>query len=124
MNYSDGGNFPPPENNNCYPPVNGPKIPHFVPPEIWLREKNIIRKLSSFSSVSVLLYILLSSVFVGAVQLLFVFLQNSMGVDYNLFSDKWNSAEFQYVFEILYSVFIVKLNKGSSYPRNIRRIVK
>jgi len=24
----------------------------------------------------------------------------------------------------LYSVFIVKLNKGSSYPRNIRRIVK
>ena len=107
MNYSDGGNFPPPENNNYYPPVSRPKMPHFVPPEIWLKEKNFIKKLSTFSAVAILLYIFLSGVFVGAIQLLFMLLEKSMGADYSLFADKWNSAEFQYGFEILYSVFIV-----------------
>lgn len=107
MNYSDGGNFPPPENNFNYPPLNRPRMPHFVPPETWLKEKSIIKKLSTFSSVAILMYILLSGVFIGAIQLLFMLLEKSMGADYNLFADKWNSAEFQYGFEILYSVFIV-----------------
>ncbi|MBO5934647.1 MAG: CPBP family intramembrane metalloprotease [Clostridia bacterium] len=107
MNFSDGDNFQPPENNNYYPPVNRPRMPHFVPPEIWLKEKATIKKLSTFSAVAILLYILISSVFVGAIQLILMWMQNSPAVDYNLFADKWNSAEFQYGFDILYSVFIV-----------------
>ncbi len=110
MNYSPGGYYQPPEHNNYQSNqgwYHGPKPPHFVPSEVWLREKNIIRKLSTISSVSILLYILFSSVFVGATQLLFVLLQNIDGFDYNLFSEKWNSAEFQYLFTTIYSVLIV-----------------
>ena len=110
MTYSPGGYYQPPENNNYQNNQSwnhSPKPPHFVPSEVWSREKNIIRKLSAISSVSILLYIFFSAIFVGAIQLLFVLLQNIKSIDYNLFSEKWNSAEFQYVFEIIYSVLIV-----------------
>lgn len=110
MNYSPGGYYQPPENNNYQNNQNwhfGPKPPHFVPPDVWAREKNIIRKLSFISAAAVLLYILFSSVFVGGIQLLFLLLQNIGSVDYNVFSEKWNSAEFQYLFEVIYSIFLV-----------------
>ena len=73
-------NYSPPENNNYQNNQSGnqgPKPPHFVPPEVWLREKNIIRKLSTISAVSILLYIFFSGVFTGAIQLLFAILKNA-----------------------------------------------
>lgn len=110
MNYSPGGYYQPPENNNYQNRQNWNqrlKPPHFVPPEIWKKEKSIIRKLSTISAVSILLYILFSGIFTGATQLLFALLKNIGSIDYNLFSEKWNSAEFQYLFTTLYSVLIV-----------------
>lgn len=110
MNYTPGGYYQPPENNN-YQNNQGwnswLKPPPFVPHEVWRREKNIIRKLSTISATAILMYIFLSAVFVGAIQLLFVLIKNIESIDYNLFSAKWNSAEFQYVFEIIYSILIV-----------------
>lgn len=104
-------NYSPPENNNFGNNHNwnfGPKPPHFVPVEIWNREKHQIKKISALASMSVLLFILLSSVFSGAVQMLFSLISSNISTaDYELFAEKWNSSQFQYVFEIIYSVFIV-----------------
>ena len=108
MNYSSGGYNIPPENNN-FPPQSyaDRKMPHFVDPAIWLREKRTIKRLSTMSAVTILAYILLSAVVVGGIQGLFFILQNIPSVDYNTFSEKWNSVEFQYAFDALYSVFVV-----------------
>lgn len=113
MNYSTGGYYTPPENNNYQNNQSwnfGPRPPHFVPVDVWNREKNHIKRLSTLAAAAVLLFILLSSVFSGAVEILFAFVANSDSViDYEWFASKWNSAQFQYVFEIIYSVFIVGL---------------
>lgn len=110
MNYSSGGYNIPPENNN-FPPQGyiGPKPPHFVEPTVWLREKLTIKRLSSLSAITILAYILLSAVIVGGMQGLFSLLQNIPSFNYDAFSEKWNSAEFQYAFDALYSVFVVGL---------------
>lgn len=104
-------NYSPPENNNFGNNQNwnfGPKPPHFVPVEIWNREKHHIKSISTLAAASILLFILLSSVFSNAVQILFALISSSISTaDYELFASKWNSAQFQYVFEIIYSVFIV-----------------
>lgn len=104
-------NYSPPENNNYQNNQNwnfGPKPPHFVPHEIWNREKNHIKRISALAAISVLSFIVLSSVYSGISQLIFVFVTNTDSVSrYEWFAAKWNSAEFQYVFEIIYSVFIV-----------------
>lgn len=106
MNYSPGGYYQPPENDNPY--VNsGVKFSHFVPHQIWLAEKNNIKKLSIFAAISVLVYIIGSGIFVAVFQGLFSFLSELKGFDYSVFQSKWNSAEFQYLFEVLYSVLIV-----------------
>lgn len=109
MNYSSGGYNSPPENNYGYSENwnFGPKQPHFIPFDIWGREKNHIRKLSTMAAASVLLFILLSSVLVGSIQIIFTFIENVSSIDYNDFASKWNSAEFQFLFEIIYSVVVV-----------------
>lgn len=111
MNYSQGGYQQPPQNNydpnRFNQPPFGSKIPHFVPTEIWGREKNNIKKLSIFAAASVLLFILLSSVFAGIMQAVLMIFQNLDGFNYTAFADKWNSAEFYYVYTIIYSVFTV-----------------
>lgn len=111
MNYSQGG-YQPPNNQNYEPnrfnpPPFGKKIPHFVPQEIWSREKTNIRKLSVLAASGVLLFILLSSVFGGGMQAVLMVFKNIDGFDYSSFAGKWNSAEFYYAYTIIYSVFIV-----------------
>ncbi|MBR5234181.1 MAG: CPBP family intramembrane metalloprotease [Clostridia bacterium] len=106
MNYSPGGYNQPPENNNPY--VNfGPKMPHFVPVEVWLAEKNNIKKLSIFAAISILVYIIGSGVFVSIIQTAASLLSELEGFDYAAFYSKFNSAEFQYLYSALYSVLIV-----------------
>ena len=107
-------NYSPPENNNYQNFQNnqnwnfGPKLPPFVPHAIWNREKRHIKKLSFLAASAVLSFILLSSVFTGAAQaILSVVSVTGTATDYQQFAEKWNSAEFQYVFEIIYSVFVI-----------------
>lgn len=107
-------NYSPPENNNYQNYQQnqnwnfGPQQPHFVPHAIWNREKRRLKKLSFLSASAVLAFILLSSVFTGTAQaILSAVSAFSTAADYELFAAKWNSAEFQYVFEIIYSVFII-----------------
>ncbi len=113
MNYStDGFN---PSDNNQYrysPPLTGPCRPHFVAPEWWNREKSIIKSLSAIASVSVLFYILFSGLFVGLFQGLFLILKSIPSFDYNAFSAKWNSPDFQYVFDIVYSLMTIGIPFG------------
>lgn len=116
MDYSQGGYYQPPENGgnsggNFNQPHHGwnfgLKMPHFVSYEIWGREKNYIRKLSILASCAVLMFIIGSGVFVGLFQGIFSILSELEGVDTAAFNEKWDSAEFMYLFETLYSVFIV-----------------
>lgn len=112
MNYQSGGYNQPPVNDYKGNPDYrnwsfGPKPPHFVSPDRWLHEKSYVRKLSSLAALCVLFYILFSGVFVGIFQGLFMLLQSIPAFDYEAFSEKWNSSEFQYLFEAIYSVFVV-----------------
>lgn len=116
MNYSPGGYYQPPYNGgnsggNFNQTDYGwnfrPQMPHFVSFETWGREKNYIRKLSIMAASAVLLFIIGSGIFVAVFQGVFSLLSGIDGFDYNAFAEKWDSAEFQYLFETLYSVFIV-----------------
>ena len=107
-------NYSPPENNNWQNFQNNQnwnfsvKRPHFVPRSIWNREKRHIKKLSFLAAAAVLGFILLSSVFTGVAQgILSVVSVMGTAADYKQFAEKWNSAQFQYVFEIIYSVFVI-----------------
>lgn len=84
-----------------------PKLPSFIPVDLWQKEKNNIRKLSAVGGGSMLLYIILSSLFVGAFQLLAAYMKASGSADYNAFALLWNTARVQYLFQILYSVLFV-----------------
>lgn len=109
MNYSSGGFNIPPDNNYTAQNSSNLKIPHFIEPALWFREKINLKRLSSLSAFAVLGYILISAIVVGIMQGAFAILQNIPSFDYNAFSEKWNSAEFQYAFDALYSVFVVGL---------------
>ena len=110
MNYSSGG-FIPPENNSpqydngsqpAYNIQNGPKISHFVPMDIWAREKMNIRRLSTAAAVTIIAFIASSAVFVTVLQGLLSFV-----LEADSLSDLFGSSYFTYLFEILYSVFFV-----------------
>lgn len=94
--------------NNGYNPYGSPlKQPNFIPHDVWAREKRYIKKLSSLAGGAILLFILFSSVYVGIYQGIST-LVSSMGESAaEKFSNVTATAEFQYIFEILYSVFIV-----------------
>lgn len=110
MNYSTDGQFVPPEQNGAFGQnrFSGPVFPHFVPHEVWNSQKDCIKKISSLAAVAILLFMLLSSVFSGIAQAVLKIASVSLTyTEYQQFAAKWNSAEFQYVFEIIYSVLIV-----------------
>ena len=94
--------------NNGYNPYGSPlKQPNFIPHDVWAREKRYIKKLSSLAGGAILLFILFSSVYGGIYQGIST-LVSSMGESAaEKFSNVTATAEFQYIFEILYSVFIV-----------------
>ena len=98
MNYSTDG-----QNLNF-----GPVVPHFIPHEIWNSQKNCIQKLSTFAAVAILMFMLFSSVYSGVAQAVLKVASVVLPYfEYQQFATKWNSAEFQYVFEMIYSVLIV-----------------
>ena len=98
MNYSTDGH-----NLNF-----GPVIPHFVPHAVWNSQKDCIKKISSLAAAAILLFMLFSSVYSGIAQVILKFASVSLTyAEYQQFAEKWNSAEFQYVFEIIYSVLTV-----------------
>lgn len=99
MNYSTNGGF-----NNNY---NGPVPPHFVHPIHWKLEKRSIKALSAASAISILVYILMSGVLVAVIQALFMVLQATPSFDYNAFSELWNSGDFQYAFDIAYTLITI-----------------
>lgn len=123
MNYSSGGYYQPPKNgngyennnvygnNNVYHTSSGfrpfQRMSHFVPYEVWMREKNYIKKLSTLAACAVIAFIVLSGVFVGVFQGIFMAISMLDGFDNVTFSEKWESAEFMYLFETIYSVLIV-----------------
>lgn len=116
MNYSPGGYYQPPENRpqpgydpgfNNGPWYSGLKMSHFIHFDVWMREKNLIRKLSILAAGAVLLYIVFSGVFVGAFQGILTLISMLTNGATPSFTTLWKSAEFMYLFEVLYSVFIV-----------------
>ena len=109
MNYSSDGYNPSPENNfgHTTSSPGGPAIPHFVPFGIWTQEKKHIRRLSITAAACVLLFIVFSTVLVSGAQTILSVLSKIGSFDYSSFAEKWDSAEFQFVFEILYSVFAI-----------------
>ncbi|MBQ8210181.1 MAG: CPBP family intramembrane metalloprotease [Clostridia bacterium] len=108
MEFNQGG-FTPPENNYnngaySYTPYNMPK---FIPYDVWNREKARIKKLSILAGAGVLLFIVFSSVYVG----IYTFIGNMLGLIGGNATDAYtavtSSNEFLFIFEILYSVFVV-----------------
>ena len=101
--YSNGQ----PEGGGFYGGENFRRPPSFIPADLWRREKNNLRKLSAVGGGSMLLYIILSSLFVGAFQMFMGYFKASGSADYNAFALLWNTARVQYLFQILYSVLFV-----------------
>lgn len=115
MNYSPGGYGFPPENSNYnnrgnggYTPDGSPlKQPQFIPHEVWVREKAYIKKLSLLAGGAILLYVLMSSVYAGIFQLISIAVEAAGSSAAENFNKVIESAQFQYLFEILYSVLVV-----------------
>lgn len=116
MDCTPGGYGFPPENDNYnnsgsfggYSPNGTPlKQPKFVPHEVWAREKFYIKRLSMLAGGAILLYILLSSVYVGIFQGISTAVNTIGGDTAENFNRVTESAQFMYLFEVLYSIFIV-----------------
>ncbi len=108
MNYQPGGyNMPPANQFQQQPNKPNLKPPHFVDQGEWLQEQHKIRRLSTISAVTIIVFIGLSAVLVGGLQGFLMILKNIDSFDYERFSVLWNSAEFQYLFDIIYSVFAI-----------------
>lgn len=119
MNYYPGGYGFPPENNNSNnyndntgfggnKPYGSPlKQPQFIPHEVWIREKSYIKKLSMLAGGAILLYVLASTVFVGIFQGINVIINAVSPEAADSFAQITETSQFQYLFEILYSVFVV-----------------
>lgn len=118
MDYTPGGYPNPPENgyqnNNGnaypgggYPPFPGMRFPHFVHPILWQKERRNIRILSMIAGGGILLYIIFSSVIVSALQGLGYALDFLGILEHSKFSAVTSSAEFLYLFQIIYSVLCV-----------------
>lgn len=102
-NGNSGNGYP----GGGYPPFPGKKFPHFVAPVVWLREKRNIRILSMIAGGGIVLYIIFSSVIVSVLHGLgYAF--DFLGIlEYSKFSAVISSAEFLYLFQIIYSVLCV-----------------
>lgn len=116
MDFNSGG-YTPPENgsfNNYSNNSNNGQHQHtpynmakFVPHDVWLREKSRLRKLSIIAGAAVLLYVVFSSVYTGIFMMIDSVLSVIGGEVYETFSAATVTAEFEYLFEAFYSIFIV-----------------
>lgn len=89
-----------------YMPPNK-KPPHFVPHDVWSREKVNLRRLSIMAGCAVLAFILLSTGYVLFFQGITTLLVRLDVVTDSELSAIMNSASFNYLYSLLYSVFIV-----------------
>ncbi len=109
MEFNSGG-FTPPENNNYnngsyqYSPYSMPK---FVPHDVWFREKKRLKTLSTMAACAVLLYIVCSSVYSGIFLLIDDIISAVGGQAYTNFNDAVCTIEFEFIYEIIYSIFVV-----------------
>ena len=99
MNYSTDGGW-----SNNY---NGPVPPHFVHPIYWKLEKRGIKAVSTAAALAILFYILAAGVLVGAIQVIFIVLEAIPSFNYNTFAEIWNSPDFQYAFDIVYTLVTI-----------------
>ncbi len=98
MNYDNG--------SGMYNPVGSSlKMPQFIPVPVWQYEKNRLKRLSAFSAWGILLFIALSAVYVGIFQGITAAISAASGN--GRLTDFLASAEFLYVFELFYSVFVL-----------------
>ena len=93
--------------NGEYRRFFGKRVPPFIPQEVWLRERRNIRKLSMIAGLGIILYIVLSSAVVGIFQGISVTLKMFFEDSYAKFSAAVSSTEFSYLFQTLYSIFLV-----------------
>lgn len=101
MNYStDGG-----RGQN----YNGPRPPHFVHPIYWKLEKRGIKAISTAAALAILFYILAAGMLVGIIQTLFIVLEAIPSFNYNAFAEMWDSPDFQYAFDIAYTLITIGL---------------
>lgn len=115
MDYNTDGHGFPPENNgyNNMNPVNSGcgsqqfRQPEFIPQPVWIREKGYIKKLSALAGGSIVLYVLLSAVYVGIFQGISSFVESVNSDAAVNFNNTIQSSEFQYLFSALYSIFMV-----------------
>lgn len=116
MNYNQGGYYDGGQNggygqNSFYgggmyvPP--GKKLPHFVAHETWQREKLTLRRLSMMAGGGIILFLILSTVYVLVFQNIISLLKNNGVMSADALNAITSSAEFNYLFEIIYSVFVV-----------------
>lgn len=106
MDYNPGGYYSPPPEDNGYTP-QGRKMPPFVSTDRWMRERSSLRRLGMMAGCGILLYILLSSVYVFIFQGVGYIIKNTGIVDSAAYTAAVSSAEFEYIYELLYSVFAV-----------------
>lgn len=83
------------------------KFPHFVAPEVWLHEKKTIKRLSIMAGCAMLLFIFLSSAYALIFQGIGSLITNFGLMDKETFAAIIGSAVFSYLYEIIYSVFVV-----------------
>lgn len=114
MAYSpDGYGFVPDNNgNNMNYGSNGYygqqlKQPAFIPKPLWAREKMYLKKLSILGGGSIILYIFLSGLFVAGFQGISSIIDSIGGSAAGVFYRVTETSEFQYLFEVFYSIFIV-----------------
>ena len=109
MDFNQGGYIPPENNynnNGSYRPVTF-RMPHFVPHDVWIREKQRLKKLSTLAGGAILLFIVLSSVYSGIYMFITETVKNTGGQAYENFNCVVNSSEFEFAFTMLYSVLVV-----------------
>lgn len=82
-------------------------IPRFVPHDVWFREKKRLSKLSMLAGGAILLYILFSFAFSGIYFMLGDIIKTIGGSAYDVFAKVTATNEFMFIFEMLYSVFVV-----------------
>lgn len=108
MDLNQGG-YTPPENNygNDGYPRSTFSFPKFVPHDIWLNEKQRLKKLSFLAGAGVLLFIMFSLIFSGIYAMITDAVAMVGGQAYERFSKVVSTSEFEFVFEMLYSIFVV-----------------
>ena len=115
MTYDGQGNGFSPENNNYNNMNSGADgyfqqqylQPSFVPMPVWAREKSYIRKLSLLAGGSILLYIIISGIYVAVFQGVSALVESAGSKYAPLFAAVTESSEFQYLFNTLYSIIAV-----------------